>query len=205
MRTKKTPGIVIRKNAVNEKNCAVLILSPFFGKIDAYAKGARNIKSKFTGHLDLLNVCDFEIYDGPGSNIVTECSLKKNFPNFSKDLKKFFFSSLIAKILIKFTNENENSEDIYNLCIGTFNALEKYPKEDVIFESFKIKFCDLLGSLPDLEDLKNTEFQHFDESLKQTLNTLYSATYENIQNVRLNKQQKEQLKQTTDNFLALAS
>jgi DNA repair protein RecO (recombination protein O) len=204
MRTKKTPGIVIRKKAVNEKDCAVLILTPFFGKIDAYAKGARNIKSKFTGHLDLLNVCDLEIYTGPGSNIVTECQLSKNFTHFSKDLKKFYFASLVAKILIKFTNENENCEDIFNLCIETFDTLENFGKEDIIFEAFKIKFCDLLGSLPDLQDLENTEFNHFDNNLKQILHTLNSQKYENVQNLKLNKQQKEQLKKTTENFLELA-
>ena len=205
MRTKKTPGIVIRKKAVNEKDCAVLILSPFFGKIDAYAKGSRNIKSKFTGHLDLLNVCDFEIYDGPGSNIVTECQLNKNYADFSKDLKKFFFASLIAKILIKFTNENENSENIYQLCLSTFEALNTFSKEDVTYESFKIKFCDLLGSLPDLHDLSNTDFKGFDENLTSTLKVLHTERFENIQNLKLNKQQKETLKKTTENFLELAS
>lgn len=205
MRTQKTPGIVIRKKAINEKDCAVLILSPFFGKIDAYAKGARNIKSKFTGHLDLLNVCDFEIYTGPGSNIVTECQLQKNYTDFSKDLKKFYFASLIAKILIKFINENENCEDIFHLCDETFDALEKFSKEDLIYESFKIKFCDLLGCLPDLEDLKNTEFNHFDENLNQILQNLYREKYDNIQNIKLNKEQKEQIKTVTENFLELAS
>lgn len=205
MRTQKTPGIVIRKRAVNEKDCAVLILTPFFGKIDAYAKGARNIKSKFTGHLDLLNICEFEIYTGPGSNIVTECNLNKNFTFFSEDLKKFYFASLIAKILSKFINENENCEDIYDLSIETLYALERFSKEDLIYESFKIKLCDLLGSLPDLRNLKNTEFKHFDENLMQILNKLYCEKYENIQNFKLSKKDKEQIKKTTDNFLEIAS
>lgn len=205
MRTKKTPGIVIRKKAVNEKDCAVLILSPFFGKIDAYANGARNMKSKFTGHLDLLNVCDFEIYTGPGSSIVTECQLKKNYSDFSKDLKKFYFASLVAKILIKFTNENENCEDIYQLAISTFEALDGFSKEDVTYEAFKIKFCDLLGSLPDLSDLKNTEFKRFDQNLTSTLKILHTERFDKVQNLKLDKQQKEILKKTTENFLELAS
>jgi len=205
MRTKKAPGIVIRKNAVNEKDCAVLILTPYFGKIDAFAKGARNIKSKFTGHLDLLNICDFEIYDGPGSNIVTECTLQKNYADFSKDLIKFYFASLIAKILSKFINENENCEEIYELCLDTFNALEQFNNEDVVFESFKIKFCDLLGSLPDLHDLKSTEFHHFAKNHQQILQKLHTERFQNIQNIKLSKKQKEELKKTTENFLALAS
>ena len=205
MRTKKTPGIVIRKKAISEKDCAVLILSPFFGKIDAYAKGARNIKSKFTGHLDLLNVCDFEIYTGPGSNIVTECQLSKNFIHFSEDLKKFYFASLIAKILTKFTNENEQCEDIYQLSLSTFEALEAFSKEDIIYEAFKIKFCDLLGSLPDLEDLKNTQFKEFDQNLTSTLKVLHTERFDKIQNLKFDKKQKEILKKTTENFLELAS
>lgn len=205
MRGKKTPGIVIRKKAISEKDCAVLILSPFFGKIDAYVKGARNMKSKFTGHLDLLNVCDFEIYNGPNSNIVTECQLSKNFTHFSKDLKKFYFASLIAKVLTKFTNENEQCEDIYQLTISTFEALETFGKEDITYEAFKIKFCDLLGSLPDLHDLKSTDFKEFDVNLTATLNVLLNERFEKVQSLKLNKQQKEILKKSTENFLELAS
>ena len=82
---------------------------------------------------------------------------------------------------------------------------ETFSKEDITYEAFKIKFCDLLGSLPDLSNLKNTDFKEFDQNLTSTLEVLNNDRFENIQRLQLNKQQKEILKKTTDNFLELAS
>jgi DNA repair protein RecO (recombination protein O) len=201
MRTYKTQGLIIQRRSLGEKDYAVTIFTPLYGRINAYAKGARRLKSKFTGHLDLLNICNFEIYMSPKSNIVTECQLQNNYSQFRKKLKKFYVSSNIAKMLQKFTTENENNEDIYALALNTFEALQNYDKEALIFEAFKIKLCQLLGSMPDLYELQYTDFSNIDLRLKKVLQHLLTQPYEEIIHLYLDKKDEQIIQKTVTEFM----
>jgi len=201
MRSQKIKGIIINKRSLGEKDYAITVLTPDFGKIQCIAKGARNIKSKFTGHVDLLNVCDFEIYSGPGNTIITECQVQKNYASFRKDLKKFFFASLISKILYKYTTENENSEDIYDLTLNSFNSVEEFTKEELIFEAFKIKLCELIGLMPDSESIETMKLSVLNDDIKGIISYMQVERYKNISNLKLNKEELEKLKKTTQEIL----
>ncbi|MFC1810239.1 DNA repair protein RecO [Patescibacteria group bacterium] len=201
MRNQKLKGIIIKKKSLGEKDYAVTILTPDLGKICATAKGAREIKSKFTGHLDLLNVCDLEIYASEHYKIITECQIQKNYSKFREDLKKFYFASLISKIANKYTSENENSEEIYELVLTTLSSIENFNKEELIYEAFKIKVSKILGILPNIQEIENIELTHLKTNIKEIIYYMHSEKYENISKLKLNKEDLENLKITTQQIL----
>lgn len=201
MRSQKIKGIIISKRSFGEKDYALTVLTPDSGKILATVKGAREIKSKFTGHVDLMNVCDFEMYMGPNYTYVSECQINKNFSGFSDNLKKFYYASLVSKILNRYTTENENSHEIYELALDTFFSIEKYNKEELIYEGFKIKACQILGLMPDINGIENIELEHLNQNIKNIIYFMHTNNYEEINNLKLDKSNLEKLKQTTQKML----
>lgn len=202
MRNFKTEGIVIHKRNLGETDYVITILTPIFGKLEVHAKGARRVKSKFTGHLDLLNICNFQIYKSPKNYIVTECQLHKNYSIFWENLKQFHLGSEIVKILKYVSQENENCEDMYELVIETFNALVKYRKSNLIFEAFKIKLLNLLGFMPDFSTIDENEFKEIEFRMKKLIKYLSDRSFKDINLIALTQKEENSLQNTTNSLFA---
>ncbi len=204
MRVQKTEGIILQIYPRGEKDYSVTIFSPELGKIRAFAKGARKMESKFTGHIDLLNICNFELYNGPHSTLITECSVTKSFSNFREHLSKFYLAAESAKMANRCITENEDHQNSYKLLIETLEALNKFGKEEIIFEAFKIKLCEILGIMPDLYSLSQTEFGNLSLRLKKVLKFLLEKSYDEIINLSLEEEDADDLRKTTQQFLAFS-
>lgn len=204
MRVQKTEGIILQVYPRGEKDYSVTIFSPLLGKIRAYAKGARRIESKFTGHLDLLNICNFELYNGPHSTLITECNVICSFSNFREHLSKFYLASESAKMTTRCITENEDHQNSYKLLIDTLAAINEFGKEEIIFEAFKIKLCEILGIMPDLHSISQTDFRDLSLRLKKVLKFLLEKPYKEIINLVLEQEDTNNLKKTTQQFLAFS-
>ena len=204
MRVQKTQGIILQMYPRGEKDYSVTIFSPLFGKIKAYARGARRMESKFTGHLDLLNVCDFELYNGPHSTLITECNVIGSFSSFREQLPKFYLATESAKMTNRCITENEDHLNSYKLLLETLEALNTYGKEEIIFEAFKIKLCEILGLMPDLYSLSQTEFHNLSLRLKKVLKFMLEKPYCEIVNLSIPQEDSNDLKKTTQQFLAFS-
>jgi len=199
MRNLKTRGIIIKKRILGEKDYILTLFTPLYGKIEVHAHGARQISSRFTGHMDLLNVCDFQVYKSIKSNTVVECGLCLAFSKFRENLTKFYYASEIAKILKSF--ESENCEDIYGLIIETLKAIENYTKESLIFEAFKIKLFSLTGIMPDVYCIEETDFCKADLHLKKLLKFLLNEPYSEIIRLAVNENDEHSLSDLTRNLM----
>ena len=74
MRNISEKCVILGHKNFNESDKLVFLYSDKFGRIKAIAKGARKITSKFTGHLETLNICFVTLYFGPRNIIITELS-----------------------------------------------------------------------------------------------------------------------------------
>ncbi|MCD6109926.1 DNA repair protein RecO [bacterium] len=202
MRVQKTQGIILQIYPRGEKDYSVTVFSPTLGRIRTYAKGARRIESKFTGHLDLLNVCDFELYEGPHSTLITQCNVIGSFPNFREELSKFYLATESAIMTNRCITENEDHMSSYRLLLETLEALNTFNKEDLIFEAFKIKLCEILGLMPNLYSLNQTEFHNLSLRLKKILKFMLEKPYCEIVNLSIPQKDSNNLKKTTEQFLA---
>jgi DNA repair protein RecO (recombination protein O) len=204
MRVQKTQGIILQMYPRGEKDYSVTIFSPLFGKIKSYAKGARRLESKFTGHLDLLNICDFELYNGPHSTLITQCDVIGSFPKFREELSKFYLATESAKMTNRCITENEDHLSSYTLLLETLEAINTFDEEEMIFEAFKIKLCEILGIMPDLYSLNQTEFHNLSLPLKKVLKFMLEKPYCEIVNLSLEQEDSNNLKKTTQQFLAFS-
>lgn len=143
-------GMVLKKQNYGEYDQFITIFSPTLGKIEAVAKGARKIDSPFTGHLELLNICTFELYKKTQNFTIIQCQNQKTFKALRNDFNRTILALLLLEIFQKSTPEEGNGEALFELLETTLNQLEKSQKSFIVIETFKIKLMQLLGILPDI-------------------------------------------------------
>lgn len=150
MRNISTTGIILKKNNGGEADQFITFYSPDLGKVDAFARGARKIDSQFTGHLEVLNICKFQLYKNQDRFSISQCQSIKIFRNIHENLDKAMIGLLLIEIFQKFTDFQESDTELFNLITATIENLDQNNNHKMNLESFKVKLLNLLGLMPDV-------------------------------------------------------
>ena len=229
MRYQNIQGIVLRKNNFGENDQYVSIYSPTIGKIDAVAKGSRKICSPFSGHLEIFNICKFQIYKSTHNYIITQCETIQTFKPLKQDLQLSVLSFLLLEIFQKITPSDEHGEGLFNLLSQSLEKLNNKKKSFLIVESFKIKLLKIAGALPDISQCSNCHHKWKDTSsiyisdenhivcnncrtntpcksviqfnLMKLINFIANSPYGQIEKITLSSAEKADLRKFSDIFL----
>ncbi|MBI2634808.1 DNA repair protein RecO [Candidatus Peregrinibacteria bacterium] len=107
MKATSINGIILGHKNLGESDKIIHIYSRELGKLRIVAKGARKITSKFTGHLETLNVFMASIYFGPRNIILTEITTERTFKNIRENFERLNSALSIADITNKTVYENQ--------------------------------------------------------------------------------------------------
>lgn len=151
MRNFCTEGIILKRQNRGEHDHYITFFSPLLGKISACAKGARKITSSFSGHLEPLNICTFELYRSARSYTITQCRSTETFKRLRSDLEKILTATLANEIFEKTAYLPDQSHELFELFKSALNYLSKSKKTALMLESFKIKLMRIIGILPDMK------------------------------------------------------
>lgn len=96
----KTKGIILRRTNYGEADRIINFLTPK-GQVDVIARGVRREKSRLSGGLELLSVCEIVIYkrDNEQLGIVTSARLLKFYENILKNYLRLNFIYESMKII----------------------------------------------------------------------------------------------------------
>lgn len=161
MSSYRAKAIIIKTYKLGEADKIIKLYSQKNGLIDAVAKGARKIKSKFGGRLELFNFIDAELASGKSLDIITGAEILKNFSNIPLDFNKFTFCQLISEIILRVhLHTNEASPVLFKLIYVCLNEINSLPKDDIyslkkIACFFIAKFLKITGYNPIIENCIN--------------------------------------------------
>ncbi len=156
MPTYKAKGLIIKSYRLGETDKIIKIFTPDDGLISAVAKGAFNIKSKFSGRLELYNIVDGEFSLGKNLDIISQAEVLEIFENISNDFLKFNYLQLISELILKTQTERVPSYNLFKLTyliIKRINDIE-YGDElplQVLIIFYMINFLKITGHAPMLE------------------------------------------------------
>jgi DNA repair protein RecO (recombination protein O) len=151
MRNFCTEGIILKRQNRGENDHYITLFSPLLGKISACAKGARKISSSFSGHLEPLNICTFEIYRSARSYTITQCRSTETFKRIRSDLEKTLTATMANEIFEKTAYLPDQSNELFELFKSALDHFSKSKKTALMLESFKIKLMRIIGILPDIK------------------------------------------------------
>ncbi len=229
MRNQNIQGIILKKRNFGEYDQFITVYSPTLGKFDALAKGVRRINSSFGGHLELLNICNFNIYKSSYRYTITQCQSINSFKNLKKNLQLSMLAFLISEIFYRMTPSDEHGENLFILIMQTLQSLGGNVKNPLILESFKIKLLQATGNLPDISECSDCHHKWINRdticldihghikclncsqnndtkeligfNIMKLINFIARRPYEEIENISLKQHEHNNLKKLTDIFL----
>jgi DNA repair protein RecO (recombination protein O) len=231
MRSIATDGIIIGRRDLGEFDQSVTVFSPKLGKIRANARGVRKPGSRFAGHLEPLNVCEFLLHRSARGYTIIQSQSVRTFRPIRASLKKSLSAMLVLEIFESSIRGQEQGRELYSLLSETLEALNAGTNNPLIIDCFKIKLMMLIGILPEIErcSLCRTRWSAATETALTSDNHLVcddclggqsvlfrvpfnviklasyacGASYADIGRIRTSGRDKAGFKKTADSFLHL--
>ncbi|HBG81655.1 TPA: DNA repair protein RecO [candidate division CPR2 bacterium] len=151
--TYKTEGIIIKRSSFKEADLLLKVFTPAKGKITVISKGARKIKSKMAGSLDLFYLNNFMFAEGKNFDTLCSAETKERFLFLREDLGKLGKAYYLAEILDKIIPDREPNPAVYREFIKALNGLKISP--ELALSIFEIRIFSKLGFGPELESCVN--------------------------------------------------
>lgn len=119
----KTPAIVIKRINYGEADRIITVVTPQHGKLTLMVKGARRVRSKMAGAIELFSLSDISFKPGRGQiNSLISARLNQAFSNIISHPERTLAG---YDILIKFDQNIESASqlDEYNLLVSSLKNL----------------------------------------------------------------------------------
>ena len=142
----KAKGIVIRKIDLNEADRIVTILTDDSGKIDCIAKGARRLKNKFCGRLELFSHVQVACFQGRNLANLNEIHLINAYPE-EKEIARHRILFYLAELTNRLIQSDQHIEGAYPLLADTLRHIQKTDRLETILHAYLIKLLTLTGFL----------------------------------------------------------
>lgn len=152
MRQVVTIGIVLSRTDFDEAARILTVLTPDQGKVRLLARGARKVKSKLAGGIELFSVNDISFIKGRGEmKTLTSSRLQKHYKHIVKDIDRTMFGYEVLKIINRAT-EDAVGEEYFELLSYTLEAIDDAKVElDQIRLWFYLQLLKLGGHSPNLK------------------------------------------------------
>lgn len=149
-RTFRSESIVLRRSDFGEADRLLTLYTREFGKLKAIAKGARKPQSRKTGHVELFMRSKLFFARGREMNIVTQAEMVTGYPQLRTDLVRATYASYVVELLDRFTVEEDQNKDIYDLLAQALGWLETTDELLLAARYYELRLLGLTGFRPQL-------------------------------------------------------
>lgn len=151
MKRKKLTGFIIKRTNFGESDKIITLFTKEEGKIKAIAKGSRKMKSKYSGHIELLNKVNLVTSKGKTFEVVMEANLEKNYLGLTPNLKSLKSLYFITEIIDKTLPEKHPSPELYNLYENCLEGFKMKGKDELIKLYFISQYLRISGQFPHIK------------------------------------------------------
>ena len=144
-------GIVLSTMPIGEFDKRVVILSSEFGKMSAFARGARKQNSPFLAGSQPMTFGKFTMYQGRNSYSITDIKVGDYFANDLTDPGYLYTGMYFLELADYFSKEGLDATEMLNLVYMAMKALvKKQIPLTLIRRIFEFKMLVLNGEYPDV-------------------------------------------------------
>lgn len=153
MGLKSSEAIVIGGYNLGEADRIVVFYTERYGKVRAVAAGARRIRSRFGGSLELFTHGRLVYFERSTSDLhrLNEFALREPFHTLRSSLELLTAASEVAELAGIAGVEGEGSAELFSLIVGTLRSLNGGVEPSLVLRAFEIRLLKTLGYLPELE------------------------------------------------------
>lgn len=150
-RTYRTEGIIVRRMNLGEADKLLTILTPNHGKLRLLAKAIRRTKAKLSGHLDLFCRSELMVARGNNLDVVSGAMMLDGYRNVREDLWLTSCALYALEFVDRFSEENLENADLYDLLVETLEALNTGRNPEIVLRYFELHALAVTGYRPQLQ------------------------------------------------------
>jgi len=145
----RTKALVLHEMQVGDYDKRLILLSKEFGKISAFAKGAKKPNSKLLAGSQIFCYGDYMLFKGKNSYNVNQVSLIEPFHHLRQNVDTLTYGLYILEFTEYISVENHLDHELMRLVLKTLKQLELgHMKPELIIKIFEIKAMSYLGYSP---------------------------------------------------------
>lgn len=161
----KTKGILLRRVDYGEADRIVTFLTPTHGKVGAMVKGARKVKSKLAGGIELFSLSDLTLLKGRRDlDQLISARLVEHYGDIVKDMNRTMFGYEVLKQMDRAT-EDASGEEHFDVLHQTLKALGDLTISLAVVKVwFLLRLLHSLGHMPSLEGTSDVRRQNTEDN-----------------------------------------
>lgn len=141
---------MLRSISMGEADRLVTVLTPSLGKLRVTVRGARRIKSRLGGHLDVLNRVRLALALGHRFDVVTGAEVAEPFAALKDDLDRLSGALYVTELADRLLPELSPHPSAYTLVLEALRVLEAGGDPDLVGRYMELRMLEDSGYLPEL-------------------------------------------------------
>ena len=148
----RTEAIILRRADLGEADRLLTIFTPARGKLRVVAKGARKPASRKSGHVELFTRSTLLIAKARNLDIVSQAETVEAYRALREDLLRSTYAHYIVELLDRFTGDEEEGAELYDLLADTLSRLCEAENPALLARFYELRLLTLAGYQPRLFD-----------------------------------------------------
>lgn len=146
----QTEVIVLAVRDWGDADKMVTLFSREYGKIIAFANGARRPKNSLAGGMQLFTHVEVTLSPGKNCDSVKQCEIKHAFRQLQEDFNCMAYGSFIAELTAELCPERQPEPQVFDLLLEVFQILTvRNPR--MVALAWAWQLLDITGYYPDFE------------------------------------------------------
>lgn len=142
-------GMVLSAMPVGEYDKRLVILTKEYGKISAFAKGARKPNSALLACSQPFSFGEFSLYVGRSSYNIISAEISNYFGELREDFSSLCYAFYFCEFADYLTKENNDEKEVLKLLYQTMRILSKKTIEvNLIRVTYELKLISVCGVTP---------------------------------------------------------
>ncbi|RKY85203.1 DNA repair protein RecO [candidate division KSB1 bacterium] len=148
----KTEAIVLRMQEYGESSKILTLYTRDYGRLKVLAKGARRLKSRFGGVLDLINYITIVFYQKVTRDLplLSQADLVRPFLHLREDLHRLALASALVELIDRTESGQMPNPRLFKLLVGCLIGIDESGNAEVYFDYFTLHFLGFAGFRPRL-------------------------------------------------------
>ncbi len=149
-----TEAIVIGGHDLAEADRIVVFYTKAFGKVRAVAGGARRIRTRFGGNLQLFTQGQLVYFERPNRTLhkINEFAVVRSHQALRQDLDRLALGSTAVEAVTVGVEDEEIQPDLYQLLADGLDLLGESARPALMLQGFLLHLLRLLGYRPELSE-----------------------------------------------------
>ncbi len=148
----RTEAIILRHADLGEADRLLTIFTPARGKLRVVAKGARKPASRKGGHVELFTRSTLLVARARNLDIVSQAETVEAYRALREDLLRSTYAHYIVELLDRFTSDEQESAELYDLLADTLSRLCDAEDPALLARFYELRLLTLAGYQPRLFD-----------------------------------------------------